>query len=158
MRRIVVEFSLRVAAVLLLGGAALAGACDKSDQTRSALEIHRTEWDKQISALSRRNSDLEARFRALPAPKGDDLVAAQAQRRRLQASIVGTKQTLADIQSHLTDSAQQVEAAIGQGPVEGEEALNGVIVRMNEYVRLQEQTVAVNEDALLHTGEVARHD
>jgi predicted nucleic acid-binding Zn-ribbon protein len=138
--------------LFVVGTVALAGACDKSDQTRSALETHRTEWSRQIAALKSRTSDLEQRFKGLPPQSGATAIADQAQRRRLQASIIGTRQTLADMESHLAESAREIETAIRQGQTEGEEALNGVIARMNEYVGQQEQTLALNEDALTRTG------
>ena len=131
----------------------LAGACDKSDRTRAELDTHRAEWSRQISALKSRASDLEARFKGLPSLSGGAAIAEQAQRRRLEASIIGTRQTLADMESHLADSAREIEAAIQQDQTRGEEALTGVVARMNEYVRREGQTVAMNEDVLIRLGE-----
>jgi hypothetical protein len=131
---------------------AVAGGCGKADQTRSAFETHSTELGQKVAALRSRTSDLESRFRMLPPQSGDTAIAAQIQRRRIQASIIGTRQTLVDIQAHLADSGREVEAAIRRGDAEGEGALSGVIARMNEYVRQQEQTLAANEDALTRIG------
>ena len=142
-------------AVLCFGVIALAGACDKSDDLRSALESHRTNWVQRVSALQDRASGLEQRLKAQP-PGGNATIAAQAERRRLEASIAGSRQTLFDMQTHVTDSVREVETALRQGSAQAEETLNGVVGRMNEYVRLEEQTLAVNEAALTRIGEDVR--
>jgi hypothetical protein len=138
--------------LLFLGITALAGACDKSDEMQAALDGHRTGWDQRISALKARTSDLEQRFKQLPPPSGKSTVTEQVQRRRLQASIIGTRQTLFDIQSHVADSARELETASRQGNAEGQEALNGVIARTDEFVRQQEQALAANEEAMTRMG------
>jgi hypothetical protein len=138
--------------LLFLGIAALAGACDKSEELQSALDGHRTGWDQSISALKARTSDLEARFKALPPLSGKSTVAAQVERRGLEASIIGTRQTLFDIQSHVADSAREVETASRQGNAEGQEALNAVIARTDEFVRQQEQALAATQDAMTRMG------
>jgi len=138
------------AGVVLALVAFLGGGCDKGDEIRSTLETDRAAWDRQVAALRTNVSDLEARFQALPpAPtKGEGAVAAQAQRRRIQASIIGTKQTLFDIQSHIAASVGEVEEGIRQGDDQGNQALNGVAGRVNEYLRQQQQSVAVTQDAM----------
>jgi hypothetical protein len=127
-----------------------AGGCDKSGQIRSTLESDRAAWGRQISALQGRLNDVEAKFSALPAApaSGEGAAVALAQRQRLQASIVGTRQTLIDIQSHIADSTREVEAAIREGDVAGEAALEGVVGRVTEYLRQQEQTLALNDEAM----------
>ena len=137
---------------LVLGVAALAAACDKTEQTLGAFATQREGWDRRVSAMRNRTNDLEARFKSLPPLKADSPVAAQMQRRRLEASIIGTRQTLADIQSHASDSAREIETASRQDNEEGETALSGVIARVNEFVRQQEQALAVNEEAVIRMG------
>ena len=138
--------------LFLLGAIALAGACDKSDELRSTLETRRSAWVQRVSALQSRASNLEQRLKAQPPPAGNAPVAEQAQRRRLEAAVAGSRQTLFDMQTHITESVRDVETAIGQDRVQGEEALTGVASRMNEYVQQQEQALAANEEALTRTG------
>jgi hypothetical protein len=148
-----IRTSVPIAAVLpFLSIVVLAAACDKAGQTRSTFEVHRAGWDRRISALKSRTSDLEQRFFGLPPLRGGGGVAAHAQRRRLQASIIGTRQTLADIESHVAESAGEIEMANSQGGGESEDVLNGVIGRVNEFVRQQEQTQAANDEALTRMG------
>jgi len=147
------------AAGLVLGVVAFAGACDKSGELKSALDSHRSEWSRQLSALQGRATNLESRFKALPPlPSGDGAaaVAARAKRRGLQASIIGTRQALVDIQSHAADSTRELEAAIGRGEADMQEGLGEVVGRVNGYIRQQEQALAVNEEAMTHTGEDVR--
>jgi hypothetical protein len=133
---------------------ALAGGCDKSEQIRSALEEHRAEWAGRLATLHGREVTLEGRFAALPAPGGkEDANVQRAQRRRLEASIAGTRQTLADIELHVDESAREVEAAIGRGETEGQEALDAVSARMGEYLHRQEEELASGEAAVVRVAE-----
>ena len=142
--------------VVLLGVAALAGACDRSAEIRSALEVQHADWNRRVSALQSRVGNLEARLKALPpAPNGGN-GAPLVQRQRLQASVIGARQTLSDIQSHAADGVRDVESAIRRGHAEGQEALGGLAARMNEYLQQQEQALAVNEDAITRVGEDIR--
>ena len=138
--------------------AAFALACDGSEQMRSELEIHRAEWARRIGALQTRAVDVESAFAALPRPaKGDPRTPGQLRRLRLEASVAGSRQALSDLETHLAQSVQDVEAAIARDSAEGREALNGLIGRMDEYVRQHEEALAANQDALKRIGEdVAR--
>jgi hypothetical protein len=134
--------------------AALALACDGSEQMRSELEIHRAEWARRIAALQAHAVDVESAFAAMPRPaRGDARAPGQLRRLRLEASIAGSRQALADLETHLAQSVRDVEAAIGRDGAEGREALNGLIGRMDEYVRQQEEALATNQQALNRTGE-----
>jgi hypothetical protein len=141
---------------VLLGIAALASACSKSGELRSALELQRSDWNRRVSALQARVGNLEARLHALPAASSGGAGATQVQRGRLQASVTGARQTLIDIQSHAADGARDVESAIRKGDGEGQEALSGLAARMNEFIGQQEQALAVNEDAITRVGEDVR--
>src|SRR5262245_42940087 len=135
---------------------AVAGACDKSGEVQSALELQRADWNRRVAALQGRVGNLEARLHALPpAPAGAN-TAALAQRQRLQASVIGARQTLIDIQSHAADGARDVESALRRDHVEAEETLGGLATRMNEFLQQQEQALAVNEDAITRIGENVR--
>jgi hypothetical protein len=134
--------------------AALAGACDKSDQLRSALEVDQAGWNQQISALKARANDLEQRFKALPPePKGTPL-AVTAQRRRVEAAVMGARQSLFDLERTVADGVRDVEDAIARGDLEGEQALTAAVERLGGYVHQQQQNVEAAEAALLHVGEV----
>jgi hypothetical protein len=133
----------------------LSSGCDKSGQIRSELQSHQAEWSSRLAAMRGREVTLEGRFAALPAPSGGkDADVQQAQRRRLEASIAGSRQTLADIQLHVEESAREVEAAIGHGETEGQEALEAVSARMGEYLHRQEEELASGEAAVIRVAEV----
>jgi hypothetical protein len=145
--------SLHYVVSIAATAACLAMGCDGADQMRSALESHRTEWAQRISTLRSRDVDLEAALAAIPAdPGGAGAPAARLKRRRLQASIVGARQTLADMEAHAADGTREVEAAIGRNDPEAQVALNGLVDRMNEYVRQQEQALAANTEAMTRVG------
>jgi hypothetical protein len=132
----------------------LSDGCDRSEQIRSALEQHRAEWAGRLAALRGREATLEKRFAALPAPGGkQDAEVQRAQRRRLEASIAASRQTLVDTERYVEESAREVEAAIGRGEKEAEEALAAVGVRMAEYLHRQEEELASGEAAVVRVAE-----
>jgi len=142
--------------VIALTCAMAVSGCDRSNELRSALEVQRGGWSRRASALQVRVSNLEARLNALPADTRGGNGTALVQRARLQASVIGARQTLIDIQSHAADGARDVESAIGRSRAEAEETLGGLAARMNGYLQQQEQALAVNEDAITRVGEDVR--
>jgi hypothetical protein len=132
----------------------LAGACDKSDQLRSALEIDQAGWNQQIAALKGRANDLDQRFKALPPEPKDAPIAVTAQRRRVEAAVAGARQSLFDLERAVSDGVRDVEDAIARGESEGEQALTAAVERLGGYVHQQEQNVEAAETALRHVGEV----
>jgi len=105
-----------------------------------------------MSALRSRASDLERAYAALPPQRGGEAPPARLRRWRLEASIAGSRQRLADMETNLAQSVSDVEGAIGRDAGEGREALAGLIGRMDLYLRQQQQTLAANEEALSRIG------
>ena len=142
------------ALVAVLAG--LAAACDGAEQTRAVLEARRDEWAQQMSELRNRAGDLERAYAALrPQLAREARAAARLRRWRLEASIAGSRQRLADMETNLAQSVSEVEAAIGRDGGEGREALAGLIGRMDLYIREQDEALAANEEALSRIGEDA---
>lgn len=124
-------------------------SCDRSQQMRSTLSAQKSDWSRQLSVLQQRGVELEVRLRSLPSiGAGEDGAVEQAQRRRLEASIAGSRQSLTDVDHYVAQSAGEVEAAISRNEAEGEEALSALRTRMSEHLQRQDEELAVSEAAL----------
>jgi hypothetical protein len=130
-----------------------AGACEKSAQLRAAVEADRLGWKQRSSALKGRASNLDDRLKALPPEPAGTSPASVARRRRVEALITGSRQSSFDLDQNIDDSLRGVEAAIGRGDKEGEQALATAAETIDGYFRQQEQSVAAAEAALLQIGE-----
>jgi hypothetical protein len=128
-------------------------ACDKSEQLRSALEVDQAGWHGQVSALKTRASDLGQRFKALPPDPSGTSMAVIAKRRRVEAAVAGTQQSLIDLDRTIDEGVRDVQAAIERGDSEGQQELTAAVARIGGYVHQQEQQVAATETALFHVGE-----
>lgn len=116
-----------------------AGACERSDQLLSAVEADRVGWEQRTSSLKARASTLDQRLRALPAEPAGAPMARLAQRRRVEALVIGSRQSIFDLDRNIDDSVRDVKAAIGRGDNEGEQALTAAAETINGYVSQQEQ-------------------
>jgi hypothetical protein len=132
----------------------LGGGCDRSEQLRSTLEMDQAGWNKQVSGLKARVHGLEERFKVLSPPAHSASIAVFAQRRRVEATVVGARQSLVDLERTIDDGARDVDAAIGRNEIDGEQALAAAVERIGGYVRQQEQNVAAAETALSTLGKV----
>jgi hypothetical protein len=129
------------------------GACNKADQVRSALEADQGTWNKHTATLKSRASDLEQRFKSLPAQAADAPAKSIAQRRRVEALVAGAQQSLAGLDRNIEENARQVQAAADRDPNNGEQLLASAVHAIDGYFQQQEQNVVTAETALSQLGE-----
>jgi hypothetical protein len=129
-----------------------ASGCDRTERLRTELDVARSEWMHRLASVRAQQVEQAARFQQLPAAQGD--IPAQAQRRRLEAQIAGSRQTGFDTQTHIDDTVREVEAAITRGETEGAEALQAARVHMAELLQTQEQELGASRGTLAAFGEV----
>jgi hypothetical protein len=85
----------------------------------------------------------------LPAvPTGVENADWESRKRRLEASIEASKQTLADVDARRKQSVTEVEAALGHGRREGEDALGAAASLMGTYLAAQESELTATEAAV----------
>jgi hypothetical protein len=137
--------SVSVVVVLL---ATVGGACEKSAQLEAMADADQAAWKRDTSSLKARASDLDQRLRALPAPAKDAPLASTAGRRRVEALVAGSRESLFDLDRSIDDGVREVKAAIGRNNNEGEERLTAVAETIDGYVRQQEQSVTAAEAAM----------
>lgn len=136
---------MAVVSLLVVG----AGACEKSDQLLSAVDADRVGWEQRTSSLKARANTLDQRLQALPVEPAGAPMARVAQRRRVAALVVGSRQSLFDLDRNIDDSVREVKAAIRRGDNEGEQALTAAAETINGYVSQQEQGLGDAEKVML---------
>ena len=69
----------------------IAGACESSEQLLSAVDADRIDWEQRTSSLKARASNLDQRLHALPVQPAGTPMARLAQRRRVEALVIGLR-------------------------------------------------------------------
>jgi len=135
----------------------LAGACQRTAATRAALKAQESEWSTRISALRDRQVEAAARLSRIPSRAGDgDDGGWEAQRRRVESYVEGTKLTLSDVDVRRKESVAEVEAALEKGRADSETTLGEASARMSGFLAMQEQQLVSTEDALARLEEGGR--
>lgn len=135
----------------LLSALIFGGGCDRTERLRTELDVARSEWIHRLDALRARQGEQEAHLRTLPPAVGD--IVAQAQRRRLEAEIAGSRQTGFDAHTYVDDTVRDVEAAITRGESEGQEALEAARLRMADVLGARAQALGASDVTLAAFGE-----
>jgi hypothetical protein len=145
----------RSGAVAVLSLALGIFGCDRTAELEAALDGHRADWARGIAALRMRHSATMGQFNSHPTPPTDS--GSYARHARARAIVLGTNQSLSDLDNAAIQAAQRVEAAIRRDTEAAERALEEgnanirrAIARMAERSATTERQIAA-----LETGAMA---
>ena len=113
------------------------------------MDADRIGWEQRTSSLKARVSNLDQRLHALPVQPAGTPMARLAQRRRVEALVIGSRQSIFDLDRNIDDSVRDVKAAIRRSDNEGQQALTAAAETINGYVSQQEQGLGVAEKVML---------